>query len=470
LDSASTSAEVITKIVVEFHGFVKDDDSKDAYLTLDYVYVGPKATAPTQENGYLYFDFDDSPAARYRYAGSTYGATNFDRLENWSYDSANTRGVRVADGRLSLSPVNDSCYVHTGGTNQKPLRFTPGQNDYCQVSIQIADALSTSGNNKGTFTLHFGVSNNAIASGNCETVDFDLTGRTHTFILTFPMKHANYRSAAQINALRMQFSNMKSADGKLAKFSVDYLYIGPKEGLPAPLTCKETGATTYPCTHCGKNTVTLEVLPSAEHTAVVDEAVAATCTTDGKTEGSHCSVCNAVIKAQETVPALGHDYKYTDNGNGTHTGTCTRCEDAFTEAHKFTGETCFCGAKVLTVDESIKIYHTLDLASDISITFAVPQTALASYDSYYLEVVLPEYEGNTQTGTSTVQIQPVVNGKYYYFTLTGITAVRMGDLVDATLHMVRGTAQYISVVDSYSVATYAYGMLNSTTDSKMLTL
>jgi hypothetical protein len=177
-----------------------------------------------------------------------------------------------------------------------------------------------------------------------------------------------------------------------------------------------------------------------------------------------------VLVQQQTVPRLGHDYRYTDNGDGTHTGDCTRCDKTVTKNHEFTDGLCFCGAREITLVDSIKIYHTLDLASDISVTFAVPQTALTSYDSYYLEVVLPEYEGNTQTGTSTLRIDPVVSGNYYYFTLTGITAVRMNDMVDATLHMIKGTAQYISAVDTYSVATYAYGMLNSSKDAKMLTL
>ena len=122
------------------------------------------------------------------------------------------------------------------------------------------------------------------------------------------------------------------------------------------------------------------------------------------------------------------------------------------------------------VDSNLEMYHSLNLASDISITFAVPKTQLAGYDSYYLECVLPEYEGNTKIGTSTVQIQPVDNGNYYYFTLNGITAVRMGDMVEAVLHMSKGGVKYISKTDSYSVATYAYAMLGSTKDTKMLTL
>ena len=42
------------------------------------------------------------------------------------------------------------------------------------------------------------------------------------------------------------------------------------------------------------------------HTEVKDEAVAGTCEKDGLTEGSHCSVCKKVLKAQERVSATGH--------------------------------------------------------------------------------------------------------------------------------------------------------------------
>ena len=42
------------------------------------------------------------------------------------------------------------------------------------------------------------------------------------------------------------------------------------------------------------------------HVEVKDAAVAPTCTTAGKTEGSHCSVGGEVIKAQQPIPAKGH--------------------------------------------------------------------------------------------------------------------------------------------------------------------
>ena len=59
--------------------------------------------------------------------------------------------------------------------------------------------------------------------------------------------------------------------------------------------------------------------PVHTHTVVEDKAVAETCTTDGKTAGSHCSVCGAIIIAQKTVPAKGHSLQ-TMKGKA---ATCT---------------------------------------------------------------------------------------------------------------------------------------------------
>ena len=76
-------------------------------------------------------------------------------------------------------------------------------------------------------------------------------------------------------------------------------------------TCTTDGMQTRTCSACGKvETQTIKAL-GLGHTVVVDKAVAATCTKTGLTEGSHCSVCNTVIKAQEVVPAKGHQYTKT---------------------------------------------------------------------------------------------------------------------------------------------------------------
>ena len=112
------------------------------------------------------------------------------------------------------------------------------------------------------------------------------------------------------------------------------------------------------------------------------------------------------------------------------------------------------------VDETISIGHTLNLASDISINFAVKTTLLADYVNHHMVVEIPVYEGNTQIDTRTLTIEPVLNGNYYYYTLTGLTAVNMGDVVSAQLHMEKDGQEYLSKVDTYSVSQYAYSQLN----------
>lgn len=80
-------------------------------------------------------------------------------------------------------------------------------------------------------------------------------------------------------------------------------------------TCTEDGNIAYwHCTTCGKyfsdskyvNAIQPEdtVIKATGHTVVTDSAVAPTYTNSGLTEGSHCSVCNAILKAQEVIPKL----------------------------------------------------------------------------------------------------------------------------------------------------------------------
>ena len=98
-------------------------------------------------------------------------------------------------------------------------------------------------------------------------------------------------------------------------------------------TCTEKGYTTYTCSVCGDSYVT-DYVDALGHTVVVDPAVAPDCTHTGLTEGSHCSVCNTVLKAQETVPATGHKYDKvvtapTCTEKGYTTYTCSVCGDSY---------------------------------------------------------------------------------------------------------------------------------------------
>ena len=87
-------------------------------------------------------------------------------------------------------------------------------------------------------------------------------------------------------------------------------------------TAHEHTGGTATCTEAAKCTICGQSYGEAlGHTEVVDEAVAPTCTETGLTQGRHCSVCDEVLVAQETVAALGHvDTDPADN-------LCDRCEE-----------------------------------------------------------------------------------------------------------------------------------------------
>lgn len=70
-------------------------------------------------------------------------------------------------------------------------------------------------------------------------------------------------------------------------------------------TCKEAGKLVRTCNKCSE-TEESTISKTDIHTEVVDVAVSATCTVDGKTEGKHCSVCGKTIVAQTTIKATGH--------------------------------------------------------------------------------------------------------------------------------------------------------------------
>ena len=95
-------------------------------------------------------------------------------------------------------------------------------------------------------------------------------------------------------------------------------------------TCTQVGTKSRKCTVCGKTET--QTIAKTGHKSVTDKTISATCTTDGKTEGSHCSVCGAVIKAQDTIKATGHRF-----GNWTTTKSAT-CTESGTQIRKC--ETC----------------------------------------------------------------------------------------------------------------------------------
>ncbi|MDO5783301.1 MAG: leucine-rich repeat domain-containing protein, partial [Eubacteriales bacterium] len=95
-------------------------------------------------------------------------------------------------------------------------------------------------------------------------------------------------------------------------------------------TCTETGSKKWICNLCGD--FYIEEIKTIDHKEAKDDAVRATCTRTGKTEGSHCSVCGKVLTIQKTIAAKGHlwsEWRVVSEPMGALDGleqrTCMRC-------------------------------------------------------------------------------------------------------------------------------------------------
>lgn len=82
-------------------------------------------------------------------------------------------------------------------------------------------------------------------------------------------------------------------------------------------TCTQSGERTYTCSRCGASYT--EEIAATGHTEQVIEEVPATCTQDGRSAGTVCSVCGETLQGPTTIPARGH----TATTSGARPAGCT---------------------------------------------------------------------------------------------------------------------------------------------------
>ena len=173
--------------------------------------------------------------------------------------------------------------------------------------------------------------------------------------------------------------------------------------------CETDGYTLVECMEC-HDSFKEDYVAAKGHTIVTDKAVAATCITAGKTEGTHCSVCGKVIKAQTEIKAKGHvagdwitDKAAAVGVKGRKHRSCTVC-GAVVE----TADIPALSPKSIssaTVSLSIATYTFDGKAKTPSVTVKLGSTALRNGIDYVVS-----YSNNKNVGKATV----VIIGKGLY--------------------------------------------------------
>ena len=167
-------------------------------------------------------------------------------------------------------------------------------------------------------------------------------------------------------------------------------------------TCTAEGTAIKTCTKC--NATVTEKLPAKGHTAVTDKGYSATCTTAGKTDGSHCSVCNTVIKVQTVINATGHkssgwivDKTASIGVKGSKHKECTVCKKVLETAEIPALSRISISKASVTLSTSTYAYD--GKAKKPGVTVKLNGKTLKNGTDYTVS-----YSNNTKVGTATVKI------------------------------------------------------------------
>jgi len=470
MNAAFTGATEITGFRLYFTNLAPIS-GKTSTITIDQVYIGPKAYLPQQDS--LYFDFTDRDTDEMRYMTSLYGYQNFDNRQ-WLARTVTMRGAwydHRASTLLARVTTGGNHYIQTGTTiSERPLHYKPSDSDYLQMRLRIDNGTAYD----ESLPISIGI---AYASPAYPDFRYHTTLRkdhpasvidSGFFTVTIPMP-SFFAEETEIQSLRIYVSNLAPKDGE-AVIEVDSFYIGPKSTLPQPL---------YTVTFTNHDGAVL-----ATEQAVHGEPVSYTGSIPTKAHDEEChysfagwNVSLNSITADTTAVAqfhaIPHSFVYSSIDATGHGVTCKNCSLIQTAPHSYVNGLCVCGETECgepTEDPTLKLNHSLNLASDISVNLAIPKALLDGFDlsTVYVESTLDIYEGNRKTDTKTIRIMPTENEYYYLFTLNGLTAVQMGDSISSVLYGTKDGQVYYSPTDIYSIADYAYAQMNKTGISNSL--
>ena len=200
-------------------------------------------------------------------------------VEDTSFMDAVRKQVEKAAGDASTG-------VSAGWDDQKVLDRM--QANLLPISDMVSNKITELGNGAGTI----------VDKKVDDTVHKFLPGKLGDWVSDKIGGKVNDAVMGKVDDLNKQVTDLISSTIK--QLTCGKHEYGDFEILKNP-TCTEKGQKGKVCSKCGK-IKDQQPIPATGHIPVTDPAVAPTETSDGLTEGSHCSVCGAVLQAQEVIP------------------------------------------------------------------------------------------------------------------------------------------------------------------------
>lgn len=187
-------------------------------------------------------------------------------------------------------------------------------------------------------------------------------------------------------------------------------------------SCKTIGYKQFTCIGCGQKKT--EIIERLAHSVVIDPEMPATCTVPGRTEGSHCSVCAAVITEQIAIPA-GHSW---DSGiiyeeEEIIIYTCEKCGEIKNEAYitdklsRVYGsnryKTSLAIANEMKEKLDIDQFDTVIIASGVNFPDALAGSYLSTKMDAPILMANPDSKDNNKLIQDYLKENLVSNGKIY---------------------------------------------------------
>lgn len=184
-------------------------------------------------------------------------------------------------------------------------------------------------------------------------------------------------------------------------------------------TCTAAGSKVENCASC--DAVQTVSIPAKGHTVVKDAAVAPTVFADGKTEGSHCSVCGTVIEKQNTIAKVPGTIYLTASSLKMKTGQSTTAFKAtgFSEGDYVTAVT---SNKPGTVKvTNVNKNGTFKLTAGKKAGSAVVTVTMASKKTASFKVTVQKAAVKTTKITTTTKSLTLAKGATYKKLASSIT-------------------------------------------------
>ena len=349
-----------------------------------------------------------------------------------------------SDGSTKIEPYAENTFVFSQIDRAAAApSLTPSKYDHCNLPEPISIVNNESGIILAnvTFTVKDSEGNDVLIGGSKEykreNVVVPANGKGE-LISTTAIRDTFARGTTYIITGTIEWKIDENAEtwNKVTQ-TISYTYkehgITEAEERIAP-TCSEVGHEAGEiCTVCGTYATGGQVIEKLPHTEEVIPAVPATCQKTGLTEGSRCSVCNAVTKKQEKTDVDPDNHVYVD-------GTCS------------------CGATEVLTDANLKFFYTdaqLMVGEDIKGYFLFNKKSF-TYDEYYAEFNLG--------GSITKVPVSMASGNYLYFFYT-VYAFKMTESIEVTLYGVKDNVAYRGQSVTWTIRDAIVAKLDSWIDS-----